>query len=182
MTRWIERRFPDRPDAGTFPMVLERLAGTPARVEEKVAAVPPQLLTRPPGDAWTIQEHVGHLWLLEELWHKRIDEFVAGAAQLTAADMSNRRTNEAGLNQRPVGDITAAFRRERVAIVGKLASLDAALVERESLHPRLQQPMRLIDLCGFVAEHDDHHLALISRVWSELSGNPNVLASTLGRG
>jgi hypothetical protein len=31
-----------------------------------------------------------------------------------------------------------------------------------SVHPRLQQPMRLIDALYFVAEHDDHHIARIS--------------------
>jgi hypothetical protein len=29
---------------------------------------------------------------------------------------------------------------------------------RTGIHPRLKQPMRLIDMCLFVAEHDDHHL------------------------
>jgi hypothetical protein len=29
------------------------------------------------------------------------------------------------------------------------------------MHPRLKQPMRLVDHLFFVAEHDDHHLALI---------------------
>jgi hypothetical protein len=28
-----------------------------------------------------------------------------------------------------------------------------------AVHPRLQQPMRLVDMLYFVAEHDDHHLA-----------------------
>jgi len=31
-----------------------------------------------------------------------------------------------------------------------------------SVHPRLQQPMRLVDSLYFVAEHDDHHIAKIS--------------------
>jgi predicted short-subunit dehydrogenase-like oxidoreductase (DUF2520 family) len=35
---------------------------------------------------------------------------------------------------------------------------------RTSLHPRLKRPMRLIDLCFFVAEHDDHHLAIATRL------------------
>jgi hypothetical protein len=30
------------------------------------------------------------------------------------------------------------------------------------LHPRLKQPMRLVDHLYFVAEHDDYHLA---RIW-----------------
>jgi uncharacterized damage-inducible protein DinB len=181
MVKWIERRFKDKPDSGTFPMVVERLAGVPARIDEKIAAIPPDLLTKRVGEEWSIQEHIGHLWLLEELWSKRMDEFLAGNPELTAADMSNQRTYEARLNERPIVDITAGFRKERAAIVGKVETLDAAMVERESLHPRLRQPMRLIDLCGFVAEHDDHHLALISRTWSGLSGVQGVVARAMGR-
>jgi len=30
------------------------------------------------------------------------------------------------------------------------------------VHPRLKQPMRLVDHLFFVAEHDDHHMA---RIW-----------------
>jgi hypothetical protein len=35
---------------------------------------------------------------------------------------------------------------------------------RTALHPRLKRPMRLVDLCFFVAEHDDHHLATVTRL------------------
>ena len=30
-------------------------------------------------------------------------------------------------------------------------------------HPRLDQPMTIVDLCLFVAEHDGHHLASMTR-------------------
>jgi hypothetical protein len=32
---------------------------------------------------------------------------------------------------------------------------------RAARHPRLDRDLRLLDLCLFVAEHDDHHLAVI---------------------
>jgi hypothetical protein len=35
------------------------------------------------------------------------------------------------------------------------------------LHPRLNQPMRVVDLLFFVAEHDDYHLARISELIRE---------------
>jgi hypothetical protein len=35
---------------------------------------------------------------------------------------------------------------------------------RTLLHPRLKMPMRLVDHLFFVAEHDDHHLAIIGGV------------------
>jgi hypothetical protein len=32
------------------------------------------------------------------------------------------------------------------------------------VHPRLQQPMRVVDMAFFVAEHDDHHLARMTQL------------------
>jgi len=175
MPKWTARRFIEKPDAGVFPMLLERLAGTPARAAAKLAAVPSRLHARRIADAWSIQEHVGHLWIVEELWEKRFDEYLAGAKELTAADMSNRKTHESDLNSIPAGELLDRFRRDRTRLVGKLEMLDLTTVERESYHPRLQQPMRLIDLCLFIAEHDDHHLALMTRTWREHTGNRNIL-------
>ncbi|MFN8372037.1 MAG: hypothetical protein U0694_04075 [Anaerolineae bacterium] len=37
-------------------------------------------------------------------------------------------------------------------------------VLRASKHPRLLQPMTLVDHIYFVAEHDDHHLAQVTRL------------------
>ena len=34
----------------------------------------------------------------------------------------------------------------------------------EAWHPRLDRPMRVIDLAIFAAEHDDHHLARITEL------------------
>jgi uncharacterized damage-inducible protein DinB len=38
------------------------------------------------------------------------------------------------------------------------------MLSRISVHPRLNQPMRLIDSLYFVAEHDDHHIAAMSNL------------------
>jgi uncharacterized damage-inducible protein DinB len=176
MVKWIDRQFQEKPDAGTFPMVVERMAGTPVRLNEKISAVSPEFLTHRSGDSWTIQEHVGHLADVEELWRVRIDEFLAGEAVLTAADMSNRSTYDAKHNEHAIEELIAAFRASRSKIVSRLETVAAPIVVREARHPRLQRSMRLIDLCCFVAEHDDHHLAKMSELWRALTGNPAVLS------
>jgi hypothetical protein len=51
--------------------------------------------------------------------------------------------------------------------VQRVETIDPALFARSMLHPRLQQPMRLVDHLYFAAEHDDHHLACI---WELLHG------------
>ena len=170
MAKWIERHFPNRPPADEFPMIVERLRGTPDRVEKKVSALPIQLLTARPGDAWSIQEHIGHLIDLEPLWSSRFMEILTGTDTLTAADMTNQKTHDADHNETRVSDLIGAFRGVRLQLVSRLDGLDTAEVEASAEHPRLGQQMRTIDLCLFVAEHDDHHLALMTRLQRELAG------------
>ncbi len=57
--------------------------------------------------------------------------------------------------------ILADFRSARIELVRRVEGIDAALFGRVLLHPRLKTPMRLVDHLFFVAEHDDHHLAII---------------------
>ena len=64
----------------------------------------------------------------------------------------------------PLADLLAKFRVAREANVRRLESYDDTFIQRTSLHPRLEQPMRVMDLMFFVAEHDDHHLATISQL------------------
>ena len=44
--RWMDRTFQFTTPVEQLPAVLERLRGTPARVEEKVRALSPAVLTR----------------------------------------------------------------------------------------------------------------------------------------
>jgi len=167
MTRWLDRRFAYQPPAGEFPMIVERLRGTPARVADRVAPTARTPLARRDGDGWSVQEHVGHLLDLEPLWSMRVEEFMAGATELSAADMSNRKTCEAGHRDRAIAAIVAEFSVARSRLVARLDGVTDDDVARTALHPRLKRPMRLIDLCFFVAEHDDHHLALVTRLVRE---------------
>jgi uncharacterized damage-inducible protein DinB len=162
--RWFERRFEFDSPNSLFPNLVERVRGTPARVEERVRGVATSTLTRRVNETWSIQENVGHLLDLEPLWLTRAGELAAGAATLSAADPENRKTHQANHNALPLASLLEAFRRERGRLVVALDRADATLLERTALHPRLQSPMRLIDLALFVAEHDDHHLARIGEL------------------
>ena len=107
--------------------------------------------------------------VVESLWEGRIDELAAGASELRPADLQNRRTDEAGFNDRLLQDILAEFRASRARIVAKLESFTEAQLATRALHPRLQKPMSAVDLSFFMAEHDDHHLARITEI---LRGTP----------
>ena len=159
---WFERVFTfDAPD-GIFPNVLERLRGTPTRLEERLRPLPLHLLTRKEAGAWSIMENAGHLLDLEPLWAARVEDFVRGNERLKIADLTNRKTHEAGHNTSPLERILSSFRSARSELVRKLEDLDGAAFSKTALHPRLNTPMRLLDHVFFVAEHDDHHLARIS--------------------
>jgi uncharacterized damage-inducible protein DinB len=160
--RWFDRSFEFTMPVSRFPGILERLRGTPARVEERVAALPVDVLTRRDGERWSVQENVGHLLDLEPLWLRRAEQLVAGEAELTPADLTNRRTHEADHNARSLADLLAEFRASRARLVRLVEPADDATIARAGRHPRLGTPMRLIDLGLFVAEHDDHHLATIT--------------------
>jgi uncharacterized damage-inducible protein DinB len=162
--RWTDRHFTfDLPES-FFPVIVERLRGTPARIEDKVRRLSPAVLTRRDGDAWSIQEHVGHLLDLDELHSGRLDDFLAGLPVLRAADMANRKTWEADHNRLPIEELLAGFRRERERFVDRLDAWDEGLVSLTALHPRLQQPMRVLDMALFTAEHDDHHLTRMTEL------------------
>jgi len=87
---------------------------------------------------------------------------VAASDQLTVADLTNRKTDEANHNVRSLEQILTEFRAARERLLQRVDALDASLFARAIPHPRLNTPMQLVDHLYFVAEHDDHHLA---RIW-----------------
>ena len=167
MTIWFERRFDFSFPVELLPNVCVRLHGTPARLEEMLRGRAREMLVAKAGRKWSAQEQAGHLVDLEPLWLGRVEDYVAGRGQLTAADLTNRKTEEAGHNEREPGEILAEFRAARERLLKRVDELDASLFSRAILHPRLQTPMRLVDHLYFVAEHDDHHLA---RIWELING------------
>lgn len=159
---WFERKFEFTFPVELHPNLCARLRGTPARLEELVRDVSLETLTKKTGDKWSAQEHAGHLLDLEPLWLTRVADFLKGGSELTVADLTNRKTHEANHNDRAVSAIVDDFRIARRQLVERVETLDPALISRTMLHPRLKQPMRLVDHLFFVGEHDDHHLA---RMW-----------------
>lgn len=161
---WVERRFAFDFPAEIYPMLIERLRGTPARLEERVLELTRQILVKRPDHGWSIQEHAGHLIEVEALFDGRLGEYEEGRAELRPADMSNRRTEEAGFNELQVEDVLSTFRGVRTGFVERLESWPPERFRQTALHPRLKTPMRACDMLYFMAEHDDHHLARISEI------------------
>ena len=162
MPLWFERKFEFSFPVELLPNLRARLRGTPARLEEALRGRSHEILIGRAQGKWSAQEHGGHLLDLEPLWLARMGDYVAASDQLTVADLTNRKTDKANHNARPLEQILTEFRARREELLKRLDELDASLFARAIPHPRLKTPMRLADHLYFVAEHDDHHLA---RIW-----------------
>jgi uncharacterized damage-inducible protein DinB len=165
---WFERKFQFDYPPTKFPELLERVRGTPARLEERLRNVDDDTLSRSDGRGWSIKQNVGHLVVVEALHVRRLEQLLAGEANLVAADLTNRATNEGQFNSQPGAALLRGFRTTREAMVGRFAEVPEADWGRAGLHPRLQQPMRIVDILCFTAEHDDYHLGRIAELLRNL--------------
>lgn len=164
LTKWFDRKFNFDLPVGVFPAILERVRGTPARLEELTKPFPKSILTVQLGGRWSILENIGHLDDLEALHTGRLDDYKAGLAALRPADLENLKTKQANHNATPLKTHLANFRKSRQSFLDKLKTFSDEELARSSFHPRLKQTMRVIDMCFFMAEHDDNHLARISEI------------------
>ena len=167
--RWTDRTFRFDLPVEMFSEVIERLRGAAPRIEDKIKGLSAEALTRRDGDSWSIQEHIGHLLDLDELHIGRLDDYLANAEVLRPADMENRKTWQADHNRSATDELVRRFRRERQSFVERLETWDPERIGQSAIHPRLKQPMRVIDMAFFVAEHDDHHLARMTELARKLS-------------
>jgi hypothetical protein len=168
LIKWTDRTFEFNLAEELFPAIVCRLAGTPARLEDIAKSLPQADLVKKINESWTVQENIGHLLDLEELHVMRLHEYLDKKDELSAADMTNKKTYDANHNSKNIDDILGAFRKSRMEYVKLLDSIDDEVISRYSYHPRLKLPMRLIDNVYFAAEHDDHHIAIIRYLISQM--------------
>ena len=173
MKRWFDRSFAPGKAAAEAPELLARLRRTPDRLAAALDSITPRIRIYKPDGRWSIQEHAGHLLDLEDLWFRRLDDFEQGRESLHPADLENRRTHEAGHNRRPAAGLVESFRTARTSFVDRVAGWPARVLDHVAKHPRLGQPMSAVDLCYFVAEHDDHHLAAAAEIAAMAAGMPD---------
>lgn len=163
-TPWVERKFIFDFPVGLYPSLLERLRGTPARVTEMVNGLSDEVLMKKPNGKWSIKEQIGHIIDIEELHENRFREFEEGKANLSSADMLNKKTEEAHHNDQSIESLLTQLRETRMHFVQQLEQANEDLVSRRAMHPRLNVPMRLVDMVYFVCEHDDHHLVKMREI------------------
>ena len=162
--KWFERRFDFSFKQNIFPAIIERLNGTSIRLKVKIEQTPSELLEIKPDEKWSIKENIGHLIDLELMWQERLDDIMGNKEYLRSADLENNKTDFAQHNKTDINVLLSQFQELRKLTLNKLTELNEQDVYKTALHPRLEKPMRTMDLFLFVAEHDDDHLARITEI------------------
>lgn len=162
--QWFDRKFNFNFGREKFPELLKRMELSVLKFGGIARGQSEEQLNFKPAGKWSIKEHIGHLWILELLWQKRFLEFKEHQTEMSPADLSNTATDNASFNQYNFKKIAADFRQERKHTIRLLESFNEGDLLNSLYHPRLKQPMRMIDLMYFVAEHDEHHLNAILKI------------------
>jgi uncharacterized damage-inducible protein DinB len=168
-TPWFHRKFNFDFPVGYFPVIFSRLEGSIFRLHSILANADEKACSTS-SEGWSVKEHLGHLHDLEELWWKRLEDFRENKSVLAAADLSNEKTTKAQHNEKTLEQLLAMFTIERQKMLETIYEFDHLMLSRTSVHPRLNQPMRVVDALLFVAEHDDHHIAIISNFLRKPAG------------
>lgn len=162
--KWFDKKFDFNFGTEQFSLLSERLRNASGIFRETLLSVPEEVLVFQPNGKWSIKENIGHLLILESLWLKRCVEIKNGREKMSPADLNNTATDEANFNDQPLSILLEKFILEREKILEFLDHLKPEDLTNASLHPRLHEPMRILDLMYFVAEHDDHHLFTIKNI------------------
>jgi uncharacterized damage-inducible protein DinB len=163
--KWFERKFDFSFDVKEYTAIYQRLQQAPEQLERLLQnKVEDPMLGHQPAGKWSVKEHTGHLSVLEPLWRTRIYDILEKKPILTPTDLNNSATSDAGFNKLSITALLQRFAEERRQTLLLLDSIDINNHSNTSLHPRMQQSMRIIDIAYFTAEHDDHHMAVIREI------------------
>src|SRR5437763_8112292 len=149
-TPWFDRKCNFDFPVGLFPVIFSRLEGSIFRIHSLLLNADDEFCSYH-ANGWSVKEQIGHLFDLEDLWWKRLMDFRQNKALLSTADLNNTRTKEAGHNEKTLDQLLQQFTVERQKILELIYDFDEEMLSRTSVHPRLQQPMRVIDSLYFVA-------------------------------
>ena len=147
-TQWIKREFNFDFPVGLFPVIFSRLEGSIFRLQSILLNADDEACGHN-ANGWSVKEHIGHLYDLEELWWKRLEDFRRNKTVLTAADMSNAKTTEAAHNKKSLEQLLQLFTAERQRTLETIYQFDHLMLSKTALHPRLNKPMRLVDSLFF---------------------------------
>ena len=172
--KWFDRKFDFSFGMDKYAHLLYRLEQAPILFNQNLSTLSEEVQILKPNGKWSIKENIGHLAVLEPLWRTRIQEIKEGKIEMSPADLNNTLTNETGFNRNPLDELLMTFSVERNKTIEILKNLEQIDFSKKSIHPRLQQPMRIVDTMYFVAEHDQHHLDVMLNIINESWGRQGI--------
>jgi len=158
---WFERTFTFNLSKDHFDQLLNRLLAFPFLLHQVITHSPIAIPVVTNSKKWSVQENIGHLFLLEQLWLTRFQEIKDEKEHMMIADLNNTATSTSAFNTMSVEQIYTSFEQARAKTIIWLNEISEEDLQKQSIHPRLHKPMNIIDLMYFVAEHDEHHLHAI---------------------
>lgn len=159
--RWGDRVFHFVHPLWMIQEFAERLSGTPARIAELIQDLPQEVANHQFEGAWSIQQNIGHLSDVEELWQQRLVDLKAGRKDFTPADGAYFGERAKRHQDLTISQVLEDLRANRGEFVSQLRDASPELQMASCFHERLGCSMRLVDCAQFAAEHDDDHLLRI---------------------
>lgn len=173
---WAERHIPLGQPPEQLPFLLERVWGTPSRLVQLTVHEPLERLSLRRQGSWSVLEHIGHLVHLQDRMDERVDDFAAQRPCLCRIDLEGQEQLLAGYTSRTLGDVLEEFRLKRAYFVRRLSELDPGALRHAAKHPCRGEMATVADMVHYLAEHDDHHLALIRRLLTQPGHVPGMPA------
>ncbi|QNR84365.1 DinB family protein [Pedobacter riviphilus] len=170
--KWFDRKFDTNIDIVQFEDVLSRMEHFPAVLNQLLETYPKKITTIKTGAKWSVNENVGHLILLEDLWRRRFQDIKDGKPDMSPADLNNTATDQASFNEQVLNELTKSLSDERAKTIVLLKGISKEDLLKKSTHPRLNQPMNIVDFMYFVAGHDEHHMAAMRSIIENLEHLP----------
>jgi len=162
--KWEDRKFDFNFPESIYPELIVRLNSTFSRIQSIIENTSNDELIKRKDDKWSIQENIGHLLVVDDLFIGRLEDYENGVSPLRPADLSGKNTDDANFNSMDIKNILSEFRKKRQLYIKRLENLNPIMFAKVALHPRLNKPMRLCDMLFFQAEHDDYHINRINEL------------------
>ena len=76
--KWVDRKFDFNFDCSIYPNFISRLEATPDLLDFLILSIPGEYYIIKDDNDWSIQENVGHLITVDDLFIGRLDDYESG--------------------------------------------------------------------------------------------------------